>query len=800
MTGLDWAAIKAANPIADVIGRAVNLKAHGNEYKGLCPFHNERTPSFHVIPDKGFAHCFGCGWHGDVVDFVAANQGISTADALARMAGGDVRLDPALQHSRDAAMAERAASQARERAAATARAQARWDKATPAPDDNGYIARKKVEAHCARAEGVNLLLPIYGPDGDLQSVQSIAPDGGKLFATGAPTKAGRMMIGVHMGRTIIAEGFATAASIHGALPEQVCVAFSKGNMHVIARELSAQGVSIILAADTNAADEMRALGLELDCPVAVPGYGDDFNDEHIANGAATVASAFAKAMRAYADAKQDAADELAADTAPVDLWARYEPPALPKGILPDIVERFARVRAEQMGIDPGGLAMSAITICAAVIRDEIQIKVKRHEAWTESARLWTMLIGDPSFKKSPMIKAAAGKLKKMDGDLMRAANKALLEWQDMGGNKGGGPAPAQPRLRVEDITMESAQEVCRHSPDGIIVLQDELSGWFGGIEKYSGGKGSAKDRSFWLTAFGGGEYAVNRIGRGSFLIDNLSVSILGGVQPDPIRKIVGDATDDGLIQRFLPVILKPSGLGKDEEVPDVVYEYDDVIERLHGLRAPDSVLGNLPLQFDDGARAIREGLEAKHHKMVSTTEGFNRKMAAHIGKYDGIFPRLCIIWHCLDHVTAPNFNASEPLPIIVSEDTARRAETFLSGYIMQHSLAFYAGIVGLSDDHEDLLDVAGYILAKGKSKVTIRDIRMGIRSMRKLDREAGVKLFQRLEALSWVDPVNMRADAPAWTVNPAVHVQFAAKAASERTRRAQVKDTINAIVAKASGD
>jgi hypothetical protein len=280
------------------------------------------------------------------------------------------------------------------------------------------------------------------------------------------------------------------------------------------------------------------------------------------------------------------------------LWAKYAAPVLPVGILPEIVEQFSRIRADQMGIDPGGLAMSAITVAASVIRDSIKIKVKRHENWTESARLWTMLIGDPSYKKSPIMRAAASKIKKMDGDMMRAGNKALLDWQENGGTKGGGPMPAMPRLRVEDVTMEATQEVCRHSPDGILVLQDELSGWFGGIEKYSGGKGSAKDRSFWLTAFGGGEYAVNRVGRGSFLIDNLSVSILGGVQPDPIRRIVGDATDDGLIQRFLPVILQPANIGRDEEGSDIAHEYDAIIERLHGLEAPDSVLGRLPLQFD----------------------------------------------------------------------------------------------------------------------------------------------------------------------------------------------------------
>ena len=790
----DWQAIKAKNPIAEVIGRVVQLKKHGQEYKGICPFHNEKSPSFHVIPDKDFYHCFGCGAHGDVVDFVAKTQNITSAEALTILDGGSIQLTQAERKERDTAMSEREIQQNAEREKAILKAQSRWDRASTNTDGNAYLSRKGVIAHECRTEGDSLLLPIYGPEGNLQSVQAIAPDSGKLFHTGAPTKAGRMMIGIHMGRTIICEGYATGASIHDAVPDQICVAFSKGNMHVIARELAGQGVSIVLAADTNAAAEMRSLAKDLDCPIAIPTAGSDFNDQFAESGADSVAMTILKALRDFASAKQAIIDDANAEAQPVDLWAKYTPPVLPKGILPEIIERFARIRADQMGIDPGGLAMSAITVAAAVIRDSIKIKVKRHENWTESARLWTMLIGDPSYKKSPIMRAAASKIKKLDGDLMRAGNKAMLDWQDNGGNKGGGPMPAMPRLRVEDVTMEATQEVCRYSPDGILVLQDELSGWFGGIEKYSGGKGSAKDRSFWLTAFGGGEYAVNRVGRGSFLIDNLSVSILGGVQPDPIRRIVGDATDDGLIQRFLPIILQPAGIGRDEESTDVSYEYDDIIERLHNLQAPDSVIGKLPLQFDEGARAIREKLEAKHHKLVSSTEGFNKKLAAHIGKFDGIFPRLCIIFHCLEYVSHPDFDAAEPLPITVTQATAARVEAFLSGYIMKHSLAFYAGVIGLSDDHDDLIDVAGYILAKGKTKVTIRDIRMGIRSMRKIDRDAGVKLFQRLEALSWVDPVNMRADAPSWNVNPAVHELFAAKADQERDRRAEMRSVISEML------
>ena len=53
--------IRARVPLAGVVGRRVKLTKRGREHSGLCPFHNEKTPSFTVSEDKGFYHCFGCG-------------------------------------------------------------------------------------------------------------------------------------------------------------------------------------------------------------------------------------------------------------------------------------------------------------------------------------------------------------------------------------------------------------------------------------------------------------------------------------------------------------------------------------------------------------------------------------------------------------------------------------------------------------------------------------------------------------------------------------------------------------------
>ncbi len=78
--------IRERLPIAEVIGEVVSLKPAGRgRLKGLCPFHNEKTPSFHVHVDRGFFYCFGCHAKGDVFDFVMQTQSVPFAEALRQM-------------------------------------------------------------------------------------------------------------------------------------------------------------------------------------------------------------------------------------------------------------------------------------------------------------------------------------------------------------------------------------------------------------------------------------------------------------------------------------------------------------------------------------------------------------------------------------------------------------------------------------------------------------------------------------------------------------------------------------------
>ena len=166
--------------------------------------------------------------------------------------------------------------------------------------------------------------------------------------------------------------------------------------------------------------------------------------------------------------------------------------------------------------------------------------------------------------KTPMMNAATKPLRRIDNEMARKNQVAMDKYFSLPkAVQRKTPRPKQPRAMMMDTTIEAAQEILKDSPNGVLLDQDELSGFFGSMDKYSGARGAQKDRAFWLQAYNGGSYTVNRIIRGNVHIDHLSASILGGVQPEPIRKLADGGEDDGLLQRFITIVLRPAVDGRD---------------------------------------------------------------------------------------------------------------------------------------------------------------------------------------------------------------------------------------------
>lgn len=129
--------------------------------------------------------------------------------------------------------AQREAEQVQRQKAASQTAAALWQQADPATA-HPYLTTKAIQPHGIKTFGDKLLIPMRDTAGTLRSLQTIAPDGGKLFHPGGRVKGCYFGIGKPADGLIVCEGFATGASIHEATGDAVAVAFNAGNLEAVA--------------------------------------------------------------------------------------------------------------------------------------------------------------------------------------------------------------------------------------------------------------------------------------------------------------------------------------------------------------------------------------------------------------------------------------------------------------------------------------------------------------------------------------------------------------------------------------
>lgn len=222
------------------------------------------------------------------------------------------------------AKAQRDAEQARRHQDAAAQALRMWQDATPASANHPYLAAKGVQPHGLRmdadAHGL-LLVPAYA-DGELCSLQSIAPDGAKRFLPGGRLRGAYCPMGKlptsEMNVLVVAEGWATSASIHEATNYPVAAAFSAGNLLPVAQALHRKypKAALVLAADDDwrtdgnpGMSAARAAALAVGGLVVVPHFpaardgATDFNDLHQLAGLGAVRACFAEVLEGMPHAK-----------------------------------------------------------------------------------------------------------------------------------------------------------------------------------------------------------------------------------------------------------------------------------------------------------------------------------------------------------------------------------------------------------------------------------------------------------------------------------------------------------------
>jgi len=122
-------------------------------------------------------------------------------------------------------------------------------------------------------------------------------------------------------------------------------------------------------------------------------------------------------------------------------------------------------------------------------------------------------------------------------------NRKIDQYVKTGGVGDMAVEPQRPparRLLVADCTVEALSEILADNPRGVLAYADELAGWFGAFDQYRAHGG--RDRALWLESWNGGPTHVDRVRRGHVLVPNWSVCIVGGIQPEPMRKLASKLT------------------------------------------------------------------------------------------------------------------------------------------------------------------------------------------------------------------------------------------------------------------
>ena len=483
------------------------------------------------------------------------------------------------------------------------------------------------------------------------------------------------------------------------------------------------------------------------------------------------------------------------------LTERHVPPSL----WPFIVDN-----AERMGVATSSVALCAIVSAAAAINEEWKIQPKRNDwDWVEGARLWGAIVGPPSVLKSPIIALTTKPIEMLDikahedwSAAQRVHEAAHAAWKD-GGKEGPEPRPEPcDRYLVESVTIEALSEVLRDDSRGklraplakVLCRQDELSEFLGNMDKYTSGKGNS-DRPAWLRAYNGGRHTIDRIGRGSFPIKSWSCCLLGGIQPDVIRRIVKQGDDDGLIQRLMLDVPGPTAPGldraPDRAARDRYHALFPALVALHPVRNPgNGYIEHVTLHTN--AHAAREDIDAVTVALAAMPDASTRLQTS-FGKWPGLFARLCLVFHLIEVAAARLRGELGPVLNVVTAETAERVRRYMRG-ILAPNLRRADAMMFATVQTEHAASIARLILAERMDRITMRDLmRYGPLALRSPeDRPARDSVMEGLCLFGWLRPVLREAQPPiAWTVNPEVHVLFADRAEAERVRRAAMRETIS---------
>jgi hypothetical protein len=474
---------------------------------------------------------------------------------------------------------------------------------------------------------------------------------------------------------------------------------------------------------------------------------------------------------------------------------RGELPPFPIETLPEVCRDWVERAAHGAGATTGHIVVPMLGIISSLIGTARRVKASR--SWTEPTTCWTAVVGFSGTSKTPGINATKRALSQVERDRkpkiaeqQRAhesrveaakANRALWkkeveklaeqkvvslnQYRNTVASEPTMPVEAvdpgpfvAPRLYVSDSTIERLAVLLQARPQGMLMLSDELASLFLNMSRYSGGQ----DNEFWLEAWNGGSYTVERMGRPPIVVDYLLVGVVGGLQPDKLaRSFKGD--HDGMYSRVLFAWPPEPGYRPlTNDVTEIEPEIINAITRilaLDGGRGADGEFAprSVPLstQAIETFEQFRQFVHAGKHSLDGREREWWSKAPAHVLRLAGT---LSYLYWAMSEGEEPNF---------IEECFLSAAVKLVRDYFWPHSRAALRQI-GLSERHANARRVLRWIAAQNLAEVSIRGVRRDALAQ-SLDAEQTRDLLENLEKAGWLRKKTTKTTGRArhrWQVNP----------------------------------
>jgi hypothetical protein len=444
--------------------------------------------------------------------------------------------------------------------------------------------------------------------------------------------------------------------------------------------------------------------------------------------------------------------------------------------VPRPIADLAREFSSATGFDRSGIIVAATVAAASVIDDRYQLAVNAASNWFESARLWAVLIGAPSAGKTPTIRCASDAIKRMH-------DMAVAQWLHEIKDEPPETCPPRPALYTSDATIPALSDRLRDNPRGILMLTEEFSSWIGGIDSADRGE-AATNRGHWLQLYDGGGHQIDRVGRGSFLVPNWGASVLAACTPAGLRQHMRQLPDDGLIHRFIPVVMSSPDLDAVGDCRDAVNAWAEALRWLYEKSTANAPTP--PCEFSPEAAAIFQQEHRAQRVLTDQTSEFSPAFASHLGKFGGMLARVALVFHLLSDNPRGR----------VSADTLRTAIRFMHR-VRQHSNAMFEGILGASPAWTLARSLARSIVADASCITTVgRDwMTQHCGAFRKeSDDHVKREAVRILEDADWLEAkigkMSYGGWPRQWTVHERLFDMFAREGEQWRAHRAAVKAAI----------